>query len=71
MGVMCQYCNKEFISYQSRCNHVRKFHNSNKPTITTKLPQFDENVPQKTTKITKNDCEYCHKKLSRYDSLHP
>ena len=30
MVVLCKYCNKEFSSYQSRCNHIRKFHNDKK-----------------------------------------
>ena len=26
MGVICQFCNKEYISYSSRSNHIKKYH---------------------------------------------
>jgi len=26
MGILCQFCNKEYISYSSRSNHIKKFH---------------------------------------------
>jgi hypothetical protein len=28
MGVICQFCNKEYISYSSRSNHIKKYHQS-------------------------------------------
>ena len=27
MDIICIHCNKVFKSYQSRCNHIRKYHN--------------------------------------------
>ena len=28
MVVICKYCNKEYSSYASRSNHIKKFHNT-------------------------------------------
>ena len=28
MELLCQYCNKKYASYQSKCNHIRKYHKS-------------------------------------------
>ncbi len=74
--VICKYCNKFFKSYQSRSNHYKRYHTSD----ATKLPQNTQksNIePQNTTKIPQintillktNNCQYCDKKLARYDSL--
>ena len=30
MSFICNYCNKSYSSVQSRCNHIRKFHNDKK-----------------------------------------
>jgi len=28
MAIICKYCNKEYASYSSRSNHIRKYHNN-------------------------------------------
>jgi len=28
MELLCQYCNKKYASYQSKCNHIKKYHKS-------------------------------------------
>ena len=43
---------------------------TNLPQNTTNLPQNITNLPQNTLKLVKtNNCQYCDKKLARYDSL--
>jgi len=34
MGLICQYCNKEYASYSSRSNHIKKYHSEvGKPKV--------------------------------------
>lgn len=30
MVILCQYCNKEYSSYSSRSNHIKKYHSNTK-----------------------------------------
>ena len=45
MVVICKYCNKEYASYASRSNHIKKFH-SNDSNVDVK------NMSNKTSKDT-------------------
>ena len=74
--INCKYCNKSFKSYQSRSNHYKRYHNNHITLIPhntqniTNLPQNITNLSQNTLKLVKtNNCQYCDKKLARYDSL--
>jgi len=62
MICICKYCNKEYSSYQSRCNHMRKYHQ--KEQLNT--PQ---KTPQNNSKNEGFECSNCNKKLSRQDNL--
>lgn len=77
MNLPCKYCNKLYASYSSRCNHVKKFHNSE-----NELPHKSSSNPQKnlvpnsstipnTPNIKLNNlcCKYCNKEMSRSDNL--
>jgi DNA repair photolyase len=72
--VICQYCNKEYKTYQSRSNHIKKFHennnNSNK-NYTAKITPKSELTSAKITPKNgcKNVCEYCYTEFTRRDSL--
>jgi hypothetical protein len=66
MEYKCKYCDKVYSSYQSRCNHTRKFHKEN-PTETTPItpirpPNNHQNVEQKK-------CTLCNIIFSRKDAL--
>ena len=62
--VKCNYCNKEYASYQSRSNHIKKFHlnennnNTNNPAKThqktTKTHQKTAETHQKTATNLQN-----------------
>jgi hypothetical protein len=59
----CQYCNKTYKSYQSRCNHIRIYHkqkisSENKQEIVVKVTN--------QTKIYK--CECCNKEFKHLQS---
>lgn len=62
MICICKYCNKEYSSYQSRCNHIKKYHLNED----LKLPQI---TPQNNSKNEGFECSNCNKKLSRQDNL--
>ena len=64
MEYKCLKCNKDYSSYQSLWIHNKKFH-TDKTTI---IPQSIQIIPQNTT-LKNILCEYCHKELSRNDSL--
>ena len=49
--VICIICNKEYSSYQSRSNHMKKYHNNIKPCITIN----DQNVGCSSQKNNQND----------------
>ncbi len=69
MTVICSYCNKEFSSYQSRCNHTRKFHKLgnenvtlNKHIISNKINiKSSENQLEINSNLDKLSCKYCKK----------
>ena len=71
MKLICQYCNKEFASYASRCNHIKKFHvakseiSSKIPTIVTQNHSNNEIKSEKSKII----CEFCNKSFSRKDNV--
>jgi hypothetical protein len=54
--IICTFCNKEYKTIQSRSNHIRIYHKTNDIIIS---PQI----------FNKNQCKYCYKILSRYDSV--
>jgi hypothetical protein len=60
MVILCQYCNKEYSSYSSRSNHVKRYHNNN----------VDKNVVEVVNDVVNNvvkkkfSCNYCNKELS-------
>ena len=62
MTYICSYCNKEYSSLQSRCNHIKKYHQNK----TLKNPQ---NPPQNNSQNEGFKCNKCYKKFSRQDNL--
>ena len=73
MVITCNFCNKEYKSYQSRCNHIRKYHKNNVfqevPIVvqkTTKcVPKVIECVPNENTNF---NCKYCNKNYANRHS---
>ncbi len=65
MDYNCTICNKKYSSYQSLWIHNKKYHKLVKNNITH---NNTKNILIQQTTI-KNQCEYCKKILSRYDSL--
>jgi len=67
MVIICQYCNKEYASYASRSNHIKKYHTDNvvesrinvvQPCRTDVAQNYD------TLNSGSNDtCKFCNKKL--------
>ena len=66
MEYKCKYCNKNYSSYQSRCNHIRRYHKLN-TTETPPLPPI--NPPEQHQNTPKNKCSFCNSVFSRKDSL--
>jgi hypothetical protein len=61
MTFPCQHCNKEYTSYQSRCNHIRRYH---KVTVVVKLPEGEKSSENVVVNLSDNKtCKYCNKKL--------
>ena len=66
MEYKCNHCNKNYASYQSRCNHIRRYHKQ-ETTETTPLPPLV--TPEKHQDTPKNKCAFCNIIFSRKDSL--
>jgi hypothetical protein len=61
MTYLCQHCNKEYSSYQSRCNHIRRYH---KVTVVVKFPEGEKSSENVVVNLSDNKtCKYCNKKL--------
>ena len=58
MELICQYCNKKYASYQSRSNHIKKYHNTNNI----------QNIQSDIYSDIQNKCNKCDKILSNYYS---
>jgi hypothetical protein len=71
MVVVCSYCNKEYSSYSSRSNHIKKFHTNNKTPKPSKSEVSSSNITQKLENQPQKNliCEYCKKDFSRKDNL--
>jgi hypothetical protein len=57
MVMICKYCNKEYASYASRSNHIKRFHNINDVT------DCNIAVTNSNTNVTENElkCNICNK----------
>ena len=53
------YCNKKYASYQSRSNHIKKYHNTNNI----------QNIQSDIYSDIQNKCNKCDKILSNYYSI--
>lgn len=66
MTYKCNYCNKNYKSYQSLWNHNKKFHNddtkNNSQNIDKNSHQHSQNIDKNSQK-NNNICLYCNKKL--------
>ena len=74
MEYKCNYCNKNYASYQSRCNHIRKYHTDDrntKETLTNKLGNIKETLTNTSLLVeTPNllNCKYCNKNFTTTQS---
>ena len=65
MVIRCNYCNKQYASYSSRCNHIKKYHNDEY----IKSPQISSFFTHNSSKMSninldktnKLCCQYCNK----------
>ena len=57
MKYKCIHCNKHYSSYQSRCNHIRRYH---KVEISPELVKPEVDVSQKLVKNSLK-CNFCDK----------
>ena len=68
MVVICKHCNKEYASYASRSNHIKKFHNND-----NKNSNLDEQKTTKNSEIlqknNKYNCTVCKNKFNNITDL--
>ena len=83
MVVTCKFCKKDYASYASRSNHIKRSHTNshsehthNILTITPQIlnitPKSNIVVTESNTIVTKNNelkCNYCKKIFTRSDNL--
>ena len=60
MEFSCKHCNKQFKSYQSRWNHIKKFHSS---PVREKVSKSKDDGKEKVSKskVKLYECRYCDK----------
>lgn len=67
MNILCNHCNKSYKSYQSRCNHIRKYHKDVVvQNVQPIIQHVAENVVQNVQHVVDQnilECKYCNKKL--------
>jgi len=79
MNFKCKYCNKDYSSASSRCNHIKKFHTDENPNNVVVKSEKNEKKSEKNIEKTKNvvqeiqindninslssHCKFCKKKL--------
>jgi len=69
MEYNCKYCNKSYSSFQSRCNHIRRYHkDENSPKITQISPDKPKDITQNITQISPElfSCRKCDKKYKYF-----
>jgi hypothetical protein len=64
MVVICKYCDKEYASYASRSNHIKKYHNDN---IQNTLNNTITLLP--STQNNELKCIHCNTVFTRKDNL--
>ena len=64
MDFKCNHCNKSYKSYQSRWNHINRYHNNSTHLNPPILPP----IPTKNN-VVEIKCNYCNKTFTRNDSL--
>ena len=72
MEFKCDYCNKIYKSYQSRWNHIKKYHNSDVNIVNNNVNKNVynlENVNNFVNNVNnKTGCKYCNKSFSTRQS---
>jgi hypothetical protein len=63
MTIICKFCNKEFSSYSSRSNHIKKYH---KPDVTKTVTYVTKTVTKcnKNVKDKAYNCKYCNEEFN-------
>ena len=66
MVIKCKYCNKDYASYSSRSNHIKKYHNvENIQKIDNDIQKIDIDIHENIQKCIYK-CEYCKKEYATY-----
>jgi protein-arginine kinase activator protein McsA len=60
MVIVCKYCNKEYASYSSRSNHIKKYHQVNVVNDVVEVVVDNQNI-NKNVVIKNNVCKKCNK----------
>jgi hypothetical protein len=61
MVVICKHCNKEFASYSSRSNHIKKYHSEQ---VTKSVTYVTKNVTKCNKNVNGYNCKYCNEEFN-------
>ena len=60
MNIICNICNKEYASYSSRSNHIKKFHKSNVTKNVSNVTISEVIVTENVSNVTTFKCKKCN-----------
>jgi hypothetical protein len=61
MTINCNICNKEYASYSSRSNHIKKFHNYDVTKTVSNVTLSEVSVTENVSNVTTFKCKKCYK----------
>ena len=64
MVVICKYCNKEYSSYASRSNHIKRFHNNNSINVSIQGQTVSDKCLKLSDIIKEYYCKICNSKFN-------
>ena len=71
MAIICKFCNKEYSSYSSRSNHIKKYHTDNNDNSLIMSDKVSSHPSDKSLKTSDKSLTSSNKKYISVASLAP
>ena len=64
MVIICNFCNKQYASYSSRSNHIKKFHTNNVTKTVSNVTKNEVHVTENVPNVTTFTCKKCNETMN-------